>query len=185
MTINYSKLNEALEKQWRLVQVHGYSTLDIAKVCGEEMKTIKVTVEQLQDIQQQLEDSIAHCRKMGKTLQATEKELEQAERERDELIRDIDRCMKAVSGEATNAEQAEQENEVLREQNIAINKTCVEAEQKLARAMEILADDELSDSTATKCNDPKHDPRWCPTCNARADAIYDYREAIQKELGEE
>jgi len=50
------------------------------------MKTMKVTVEQLQDIQQQLEDSIAHCRKMGKTLQATEKELEQVIRERDVLL---------------------------------------------------------------------------------------------------
>ncbi len=40
MTINYSKLNEALEKQWRLVQVHGYSTLDIASEFGPDLLTI-------------------------------------------------------------------------------------------------------------------------------------------------
>ncbi|KKL05863.1 hypothetical protein LCGC14_2601810, partial [marine sediment metagenome] len=38
--INHSKLIEALEKQWRLVQVHGYSTLDIASEFGPDLLTI-------------------------------------------------------------------------------------------------------------------------------------------------
>jgi hypothetical protein len=43
----------------------------------------------------------------------------------------------------------------------------------------ILDDDALADSVAGRCNDPSHDPRYCPTCEARAAGIADYREAIR------
>jgi|GEM_PF-6645561 len=46
----------------------------------------------------------------------------------------------------------------------------------------ILEDEELAQRVAENCNDPAHDPRWCPTCEARTDGIESYRYEIMQLL---
>ncbi len=134
----------------------------------------------LAEVEEERDSSIVQ---VCKVLAAIEEDLEQVERER-ERDKLLEMEVYAISPGDDPIVKQIKASTVVRIYEAAEIKA-EQAEQKLARAMEILADDELSDSTATKCNDPTHDPRWCPTCNARVDAIYDYREAIQKELGEE
>ena len=45
-----------------------------------------------------------------------------------------------------------------------------------------LYDDDLATRIGKDCHDPHHDPRWCPTCEARLDGIDAYRQAV---LGKE
>lgn len=62
--------------------------------------------------------------------------LAEVEEERDSSIVQVCKVSAAIE---EDLERAERENEILREQNIVMNKTCVEAEQKLVRAMKLLS----------------------------------------------
>ena len=46
----------------------------------------------------------------------------------------------------------------------------------------ILEDDIIAENIATDCHDPDHDPRSCPTCEARTDGIDAYRTEIMKRI---
>ena len=41
-----------------------------------------------------------------------------------------------------------------------------------------LRDEDLSIQISQKCNDPWHEDRYCPTCEARLNGIDDYRRAV-------
>ena len=42
----------------------------------------------------------------------------------------------------------------------------------------LLEDDLIAEAIASDCHDPGHDPRSCPTCEARTDGIDAYRTEI-------
>ena len=44
--------------------------------------------------------------------------------------------------------------------------------------VKIFHDDELAKKIAHDCNDRDHDDRWCPTCQNRENAIFEYRQAV-------
>ena len=46
----------------------------------------------------------------------------------------------------------------------------------------LLEDDIIAENIATDCNDPYHDPRSCPTCEARTDGIDAYRAELMNRL---
>ena len=43
-----------------------------------------------------------------------------------------------------------------------------------------LQDEALAMTVAADCGDAQHDIRWCPTCDARTNAIEEYRERVLK-----
>ncbi len=58
--------------------------------------------------------------------------------------------------------------------------TCQDCHCRASAILSRLNDDGLAEEVAIDCHDPAHDPRWCPTCEARRDGIEDYRKRVKE-----
>jgi hypothetical protein len=53
---------------------------------------------------------------------------------------------------------------------------------KLNKLLDIINNEDIINSIATKCNSQYHDDRWCSVCESRLDGIDDFIQYIKNEL---
>lgn len=65
---------------------------------------------------------------------------------------------------------------------LGVAQHALDLEAELARLKELVFGDGVREKVAKDCHDKYHDDRWCATCNARADGIDDFQQAIKERV---